>query len=147
MPTTRSVQQRKADVIERLEHDHDTWLATAGDRVHLVPLTFDWVDGCVVIATPDSALTTRNLRRQPTARLAFGDTRDVVLMDAVVDRISPIDDEPALRAHFEQRHGTDPRSWGDEYAFLVLRAVRILAWRHEGEIPDRTLMRDGEWAV
>jgi hypothetical protein len=31
--------------------------------------------------------------------------------------------------------------------FLVLRPVRIQAWRESDEIAGRTLMRDGAWVV
>ena len=40
----------------------------------------------------------------------------------------------------------DPR--GDTgYVFLVLRPVRVQAWREANEIAGRTLMRDGRWLV
>ncbi len=31
--------------------------------------------------------------------------------------------------------------------FLVLRPVRLQAWREANEIKGRTLMRDGAWVV
>ncbi len=40
----------------------------------------------------------------------------------------------------------DPRR-GTGYVFLVLRPVRVQAWREANEIAGRTLMRDGIWLI
>ena len=40
----------------------------------------------------------------------------------------------------------DPRR-DTGYVFLVLRPVRVQAWREANEIAGRTLMRDGSWLV
>jgi hypothetical protein len=50
---------------------------------HLVPLSFAWDGEHLIIATEATALTTRNLTGARRARLALGQTRDVVMIDAV----------------------------------------------------------------
>jgi hypothetical protein len=41
--------------------------------------------------------------------------------------------------------GWDPRESGESMRFLVLRPLRIQAWREADELPGRTLMRGGAW--
>lgn len=45
-----------------------------------------------------------------------------------------------VQADWDPRHDTG-------YVFLVLRPVRVQAWREANEIAGRTLMRDGRWLV
>ena len=60
----RTSKQRKQDVLDRLEHDVDAWVATA-DKVtgtpYLVPLSFLWDGTTPLLATPSSSPTGRNL--------------------------------------------------------------------------------------
>lgn len=141
----RAPVQRRADVEVILATTDDAWVATSGERLHLVPLTFLWNEPEIVFATPDSALTTRNLRTDPRARLAFGGLRDVVLADVTLDRVTAITAAPALLERYVDRHGMDPSTWGEDYVFIVVRAQRIQAWREANELDGRTLMRDGRW--
>jgi hypothetical protein len=39
----------------------------------------------------------------------------------------------------------DPRKSGGRMRLLVLRPLRIQAWREVNELPGRTLMRDRAW--
>ncbi len=49
-----------------------------------------------------------------------------------------------LGAAYAGQADWDPR--GDSgYLFLVLKPLRVQAWRESDEIPGRTLMRDGSW--
>ena len=43
--------------------------------------------------------------------------------------------------------GWDPRKSGDRMRFLVLRLLRIQAWREVNELPARALMRSGAWTT
>jgi hypothetical protein len=126
----------------------DVWVATASEdgRPHLVPVSLAWTDERVVIAVGRSSVTARNLTRSETARLAVGPTRDVVMVDAVLERVVDVGADETLGAAYVAQADWDPR--GDEgYVFLVLRPVRVQAWREVNEMPGRTLMRDGEWLV
>jgi hypothetical protein len=60
--------------------------------------------------------------------------------------VHPVGEAPAaVTEPFIRQSDWDPRKQGDPYVFLVLRPVRIQAWRESNEISGRTLMRDGAW--
>jgi Pyridoxamine 5'-phosphate oxidase len=124
----------------------DVWVATASaaGAPYLVPLSLAWVDDRVVISAERSSLTARNLTASGAARLAVGATRDVVMIDAVLDRAVDVTDDEALGAAYAAQADWDPRD-STGYVFLVLRPVRVQAWRDADELPGRTLMRDGSW--
>jgi hypothetical protein len=122
------------------------WVATASSEAapYLVPVSLAWVDERVVIALDGSSLTARNLTASGAARLAVGPTRDVVMIDAVLERTVDVDADAALGAAYVAQADWDPRR-SPGYVFLVLRPVRVQAWREVNEIAERTLMRDGRW--
>ena len=143
----RDLETRKADTLAMLATDAiDVWVATASaaDAPHLVPVSLAWVDERVVIAVEGSSPTARNLTASGTARLAVGPTRDVVMIDAVLERAVDVADDDALGAAYVAQADWDPRA-ATGYVFLVLRPVRVQAWREANEIPGRTLMRHGTW--
>ncbi|WP_250030502.1 pyridoxamine 5'-phosphate oxidase family protein [Paractinoplanes maris] len=146
---TRSKQERKADVLARLGSAVvDAWVATAGDgEPYLVPLTLAWLDDRILLATSKTSPTARNLTARGRARIGLGPTRDVVLIDAVLERTIPVTEAPAEGAAYAAQNDWDPRTAGDSYVFLALRPERVQAWREENEIPDRLLMRDGTWLI
>jgi hypothetical protein len=126
----------------------DVWVASAsasGDP-HLVPVSLAWVDERVVIAVERSSVTARNVAASGVARLAVGPTRDVVMIDAVLERTVDVGADDALGAAYVAQADWDPRR-DSGYVFLVLRPVRVQAWREANEIPGRALMRDGTWLV
>lgn len=149
MAEARPAATRKADTLRMLRTPAiDVWVATAAapDLPYLVPLSLGWVDERVVIALEASAVTARNVSATGRARLAVGPTRDVVMIDAVLERVVSVDDDQSLGAAYVAQADWDPRGLAG-YVFLVLRPVRIQAWRESNEIPGRTLMRDGAWLV
>ena len=145
----RDPQVRKADTLAMLAAPAiDVWVSSASvaGEAHLVPLSLAWVDERAVIAVPETSVTARNLTTSRRARLAVGPTRDVVMIDAVLDRAAGVDKDAALGDAYAAQADWDPR--GDSgYVFLVLRPVRLQAWRESNEIAGRTLMRDGAWIV
>jgi len=145
----RTPETRKADTLRMLATPAiDVWVATgsAAGAPYLVPVSLAWVDERAVIAVEKSSLTARNLTASRQARLAVGPTRDVVMIDAVLERAVDVVDDNALAAAYVTQADWDPRS-AEGYAFLVLRPVRVQAWREANEIAGRTLMRDGTWLV
>jgi len=71
----RTPKQRKQDALNRLEHDTDAWVATAdgGSRTpYLVPLSFLWDGITLLVATPSSSPTSRNLQATGKVRLGIG---------------------------------------------------------------------------
>jgi hypothetical protein len=126
----------------------DGWVATtsASAEPHLVPLSLTWVGQRVMIAVPVSSKTARNIDDATSVRIGTGTTRDVVMIDAVMETQLRAELDSALRASFRSQAGWDPgRESG--YVFLVLRPTRVQAWRERNEIPDRDLMVDGYWLV
>jgi hypothetical protein len=140
---------RKADALALLRTPAiDVWVATASaaGKPHLVPVSLAWVDERAVIAVEQSSVTARNLTASGKARLAVGSTRDVVMIDAVLERAVDVAADDSLGAAYVAQADWDPRR-ATGYLFLVLRPVRVQAWREENEIPGRTLLRDGTWEV
>jgi hypothetical protein len=140
---------RKADALALLATPAiDVWVATASaaGKPHLVPLSLVWVDERAVVAVERSSVTARNLTASEEARLAVGPTRDVVMIDAVLERAVDVAADDALGAAYVAQADWDPRR-ATGYLFLVLRPVRVQAWREVNEIPGRTLMRGGTWQV
>lgn len=145
----RDRDTRKADTLAMLAGEAvDVWVATASaaGAPHLVPLSLAWVGERLVVAVDGSSITARNLTRSGTARLALGGTRDVVMIDAVLERAEDAAEDDLLGAAYVAQADWDPRGSAG-YLFLVLQPIRIQAWREVNEIADRTLMRDGTWLV
>ena len=154
MADPRDANTRKADTLAKLRARHaDVWVASASidgaqPVAHLVPLSLAWIDDCVVVVAPVRQQTARNIAEHGKVRLALGPTRDVVIIDAVLERLVGVADAPQ---DFAERYAAqadwDPRTAGAEYVYLVLRPQRIQAWREENELPGRTLMRSGAWLI
>jgi hypothetical protein len=114
----------------------------------LVPVSLVWIDERVIIAVESDSRTARNITEYGTARLALGPTRDVVIIDAVLDQAVNLEDAPdALTQRYADQADWDPRSARGRYVYVVLRPDRIQAWREVNELPGRTLMRAGSWVV
>ncbi|MGS0687965.1 pyridoxamine 5'-phosphate oxidase family protein [Nakamurella sp. GG22] len=130
-----------------MTHDIDLWVATASrDGVpYLVPLSFDWDGETVLLATPASSPTGRNLAAGPQVRLGLGPTRDVCMIEGDVEvlEMDGLDRERGDR--FAARTGFDPRTLTTAYRWFRVTPRRIQAWREVDELPHRELMRDGRW--
>lgn len=150
MAEPRSFDERRHDSLTILgASGADAWVATssADGAAHLVPLSIGWTGDDIVLVTEQRSLTARNLSARGKARVAVGGTRDVVMIDAeVVSELALADGGPLLDT-FADQSGWDPRSPADAdaYRVIVLRPVRLQAWREANEIAGRTLMRDGAW--
>jgi hypothetical protein len=88
----RSLEQRKADTLAILgAAEADVWVASAGaDGPYLVPLSLGWIEERIVLALSGSSRTARNLLERGAARLGAGHTREVVMIDAVLERSMPV---------------------------------------------------------
>jgi hypothetical protein len=121
---------------------------TGAARPYLVPVSLAWIDERVVIAVEVDSRTARNINAHGVTRLGVGPTRDVVIIDAVVEAaISQDDVPPALADRYAEQADWEPRSAGGQYVYLVLRPDVIQAWREANELAGRTLMRGGAWVV
>lgn len=143
MEVPRSAEQRKSDTLNRLASEVDAWIATAdaAGSGYLLPLSFLWDGAGVIVSTPRSSVTGRNLSRGGRVRVGVGQLRDVTMIDGTAE---PLQDERTKDA-FAAKHGWDPRREPDDYAYFRIVADRVQAWREVNELPGRTLMRDGDW--
>jgi len=142
----RSRSQRVADTLERLRRDVDLWVASASEdgEAYLVPLSYHWDGSTLTISTPSASPTARNLLRAGRARVALGQTRDVVIVEGTVEAF-PIGADPELEEAHARSAGFDPRTLRDEYVYLRITPQEIQAWRESNELDGRLLMRDGAW--
>jgi nitroimidazol reductase NimA-like FMN-containing flavoprotein (pyridoxamine 5'-phosphate oxidase superfamily) len=145
MDPPRSAQQRKTDTLARLASDVDVWIATADadGGGYLLPLSFLWDGTGVIVSTPRSSVTGRNLSRGGRVRVGLGQVRDVTMIDGTA---VPVEDEQTKDA-FAAKHGWDPRNESGDYGFFRIVPDRVQAWREVNELTGRTLMRDGSWLV
>jgi hypothetical protein len=149
MDVARDRETRTADTLAVLSTPGiDVWVATAATEgaPHLVPVSLAWVDDRAVIAVPATSVTARNLTSNHAARLGVGPTRDVTMIDAVLERVVDVAEDAELGEAYVAQADWDPRR-DTGYVFLVLRPVRVQAWREANEIAGRTLMREGTWLV
>jgi Pyridoxamine 5'-phosphate oxidase len=149
MTGPRDPATRKADTLALWATPAvDVWVATASPEgeAHLVPVSLLWTGEHLVIAVAEGSRTARDLTASGRARLAVGPTRDVTMVDAVLERAVPVDDDADLGAAYAAQADWDPRGTGG-YVFLVLRPDRVQAWREADEMAGRTLMRRGSWVV
>jgi nitroimidazol reductase NimA-like FMN-containing flavoprotein (pyridoxamine 5'-phosphate oxidase superfamily) len=145
MDAPRSAGQRKNDTMSRLAADVDAWIASADadGNSYLLPLSFFWDGTGLVISTPRSSVTARNLSRGGRVRVGVGELRDVTMIDGTPE---PVRDEQTMDA-YAARHGWDPRKETGDYTYFRIVPDRVQAWREVNELPGRTLMRDGSWLV
>jgi hypothetical protein len=148
LPPARTLTQRKRDTLRRLERDTDAWVATAtpDGSPYLVVLCFHWDGASLLVATSTANVTARNLLARRRARVAIGETRDVVMIDAVVEQSVPAAELPAsVGDAYAAKTGWDPRSLTAPHTYFRLVPVRVQAWREINEVRGRTLMRHGRW--
>ena len=110
----RTPKKRKADALLKLEAvESNVWVGSAsptGD-VHLVPVTHTWNGSQVVLATGPRSRTVSNMTANPKARLDLGETRDVVMIDAILIEVVPASDAPvALAEGYAAQAGWDART-------------------------------------
>jgi hypothetical protein len=151
MAPPRPTAQRVADARALLRANHaDVWVASAsaGGSAHLVPLSFAWDGTDVIIALKEGSPTARNIVAAARARLGFGTTHDVVMVDAALVAQVRADDiaDPRVERYAAQADWDPSRlDDRDEYVYLLLRPERIQVWRESNELAGRTVMRDGTW--
>jgi nitroimidazol reductase NimA-like FMN-containing flavoprotein (pyridoxamine 5'-phosphate oxidase superfamily) len=142
----RSTAERVRHAVGRLTGDIDLWVATASadGEAYMIPLSFLWHDGRIIMATADSSVTVRNLRRGGQVRLALDGTRDVVLIDGDVAFQAAAEIDRAVGDAYAAHASWDPRPDAAN-TWLVVTPTRIRSWREENELPGRVVMHDGAW--
>ncbi|NYV77013.1 pyridoxamine 5'-phosphate oxidase family protein [Streptomyces sp. UH6] len=145
----RGMEQRTRDVLARLTHETDVWVASAdaGGTPYLVPLWFVRHDDALWLATRPATPTARNLRAVRRVRLALGDTLDVVLVDGDAEVLTCAEVPAAAAEAFVAKTGWDPRKEGREHVWIRVRPRSVEARNGEHEMRGRRVMTDGVWAV
>lgn len=146
-PIARSLDQRRADALQKLAANYQLWLATGSDGqgAHLIPVAYVWDPAALTLttATFERSRTVANLQARPRARVAVGDTADLIMIDATASFIAvdAIDqdcaDKFALVSH-------DPRVMPG-LVYLRLAPQRVQVWNGYHEFSGRTAMINGEW--
>ncbi|WP_351233225.1 pyridoxamine 5'-phosphate oxidase family protein [Streptomyces sp. NPDC002133] len=143
----RTFDERRKDTLTRFETDVDVWVSTAdGTGVPcLVPLSFLWDGETFLLSTARGNPTARNLDANGRARLAFGGTRDVVLVEGTSTTVEVADLGDGEGDAFAAKTGFEPRDIRSSYPYFRITPVWIQAWREVNEIAGRDLMKDGRW--
>lgn len=144
----RGPEQRKQDALDRLEKDDDAWVATASaDGVPcLVPLSFVWDGGTLLLATRRTNPTAVNVTPSGQARVTLGHTRDVVLIEGTAEIVEGADLSDESGDAFAAKLGWDPRG-RPAWVYLRITPDTVKAWREENELAGRELMRGSTWLV
>jgi hypothetical protein len=101
----------------------------------------------LLIATPTSSPTSRNLQATGRARVGVGPTRDVVLIEGTAQALAADDLPGDVGDAFAAKTGFDPRELATPYTYFRIRPRRLQAWREANELQGRELLRDGRWVV
>jgi hypothetical protein len=148
MTELRTVEQRKADVLEALGGNFDMWVATADPmgRPHLIAASGWWDGERVVMTTIGTSRTARNLSENAEVRLAIGTQADAITIAAHLEDSYPASDAPKdIAEGFAKSAGWDPREVGEGWVFYRFRPSRIQAYRGYEEMEGREIMRQSRW--
>ena len=142
----RGPEQRKQDALDRLEKDDDVWVATASaDGVPcLVPLSFVWDRGTLLLATRRTNPTAANVTPSGQARVTLGHTRDVVLIEGTAEMVEGADLPAESGDAFAEKLHWDVRG-RPAWVYLRITPYTVKAWREANELAGRDLMLDGTW--
>ncbi|MEY9877275.1 nitroimidazol reductase NimA-like FMN-containing flavoprotein (pyridoxamine 5'-phosphate oxidase superfamily) [Streptacidiphilus sp. MAP12-33] len=142
----RPLERRIADARARFDADIDAWVSTSGAAgPYLVPLSYDWDGVSFVLSTLPGSVTARNIAENGQVRLAFGRTRDVVMVEGTARLIPVAEIEGGVADAYAAHTDWDPREQKEEYAWFRVTPVRIQAWREADELRGRDLMKRGAW--
>ncbi|MBF6455247.1 hypothetical protein [Nocardia cyriacigeorgica] len=147
VPVPRSLAERQADARRRLEFGYQMWLATGSDGhgAHLIPVACVWDGSRLYTATFAGSRTVMNTKACPRARVALGDTADVVMVDASASTIEVTDIGDDIAERYATV-STDPRTHPEGmFVYLRLQPRRIQVWNGIHEFVGRTVMVDGRW--
>ena len=141
----RPFDVRKQDTLTRLTQDVDAWVSTASPdgTPYLMPLSFLWTDGTLLLSTSRTNPTARNLLANPRLQLTLGELRDVIHIAGAAEPVEVTDAEGDA---FAAKAGFDPRPLPN-YPFFRVTPTKVQAWREVNELKDRVLMDDGLWLV
>jgi hypothetical protein len=147
VPVPRGLAERQAHARQRLGSGFQMWLATGSDGhgAHLIPVAYVWDGSVLHTATFARSRTVANIQGHPQARVALGDTADVVMIDTGASVVGAGD----IGADIAERYATvstDPRTHPEGvFVYLSLQPRRIQVWNGFHEFAGRTVLWDGRW--
>lgn len=146
MTSTRSVEQRKKDVLAALERQGHYWLSTAevGGRPHVIAVSGLWDGSQMIVTTLDASRTARNMAMNPQVVIAGGDPSDAIVIQAAVIEAAAVEDSPETAEEWKKTMGWTPDAG---WMFFRLRPTRIQAFRGYDEIGGRDVMIRSRWVV
>lgn len=147
IPVPRSLAERQAYARNRLETGFQMWLATGSDGhgAHLIPVAYAWDGSALYTATFAKSRTVANIKAHPQARVALGDTANVIMIDTSASLMDVPDINADIAEHYA-KVSTDPRTYPEgTFLYLHLQPRRIQVWNGLHEFVGRTVMRDGRW--
>lgn len=146
MTSTRSVEERKHDVLEALDKQGHYWLTTAeiGGRPHVIGVSAMWDGDQLVVTTLGSSRTARNMAMNPQVVLAHGDPNDAIVIQAGMIESRGVDHSADMAAEWHKVMGWTPP---DDWMFFRLRPTRIQAFRGYDEIEGRDVMIRSRWVI
>jgi hypothetical protein len=149
MQGPRTLEQRRQHALAKLTAVHaDAWVASSSTEgvAHLVPRSVAWDGTCIIVVCDERSVTAQNIVASGQARLALGGSRDVVMVDVVLENALGGDAESiSIMETYARQADWDPRDVKGDFAYLRLRPQRIQVWREANEIAGRTVMRGGAW--
>ncbi|NBE97217.1 hypothetical protein FE391_26070 [Nonomuraea sp. KC401] len=143
----RGLAERRAHARDRLETGFQMWLATGSDGhgAHLIPVAYTWDGSALYTATFAKSRTVANIKGHPQARVALGDTANVIMIDTSASLVDVPDIGTDIAEHYA-KVSTDPRTYPEgTFVYLRLHPRRIQVWNGLHEFVGRTVMRDGQW--
>jgi hypothetical protein len=146
MGELRTVEQRKADVLDVLQQQGDMWLTTAhADIPHVIGVSALWTGEELVVTTRGGSRTAANLKVNALARLVAGTPNDAVVVLARVVDSSAASNSGDLAERWHKVMGWDPRDMDGAWWLYRLQPIRVQAFRGYDEIEGREVMREGRW--
>lgn len=142
----RDLGTRVVDARRMIEGEVDVWVSSANEdgTGYLAPLSYYWDGFRMTMGAHPRSPTVINLSRSGWARVAIGPTRDVVIIEGLVEVFS-VDGHDDLAAVHAEAIGFDTRAETAPYYFLQLTPETVQTWRNAAELRGRTIMRDGRW--
>ncbi|MEV3927522.1 pyridoxamine 5'-phosphate oxidase family protein [Actinomadura coerulea] len=114
IPVPRSLTERRAHARERLETGFQMWLATGSDGhgAHLIPVAYAWDGSALYTAAFAKSRTVANIKAHPQARIALGDTTDVIMIDTTASLIDVPDIDADIAENYAKVSTAPPHPPG-----------------------------------
>lgn len=142
----RTLAERRAHVLRVLESENKLWIATVSSdgSPHVVPFSYVWDGRQITMATLAGSKVAQNAAHSPRARLAFGSSGDVVLVDGELRIVGSQEIDARTAERLAWVSAVDARR-ARGLIYLQLTPERIQAWWCIAELSRPAGMRDGVW--